>query len=152
MQRRPGHARGTQPDPHRLPRRPLLRRDPGNAASLRAEGISADRITLTGSTIIEAVRLASRDPGAAAAALGLPDGEPYILATAHRPENTDAPDRLAAILTALVGLAPRRPPAAPPPPRPRPPALDSPRSCVRSPPPPRSPTPPSSPPPNTPPC
>ena len=75
---------------------------PGNVANLWAEGIAEERILLTGNTIVEAVHLTSRNHHAAAAAP--PNGQPYILATLHRPENVDTPHRLAAILTALRNL------------------------------------------------
>ncbi|MGW0885396.1 non-hydrolyzing UDP-N-acetylglucosamine 2-epimerase [Streptomyces sp. NPDC002671] len=77
---------------------------PDNVTNLWAEGIPADRILLTGNTIVEAVRLAPRDHRAAAAAAGPLADRPFILATVHRPENTDTADRLTALLTALAHL------------------------------------------------
>lgn len=74
--------------------------------NLLAERIAPDRIEVTGNTIVEAV------------AAGLP-AEPeqartlrqfslarrgYVLATIHRPENTDSPASLAAILRELTAL------------------------------------------------
>lgn len=77
---------------------------PGNVNNLWAEGISEDRIVLTGNTIVEAVQLTPRDHAATSAAAEPLGGRPYVLATLHRPENVDTPYRLAAILTALIGL------------------------------------------------
>jgi UDP-N-acetylglucosamine 2-epimerase (non-hydrolysing) len=75
-------------------------------ANLRAEGVPAARIALTGNTIVEATRRMLPAPEAArqiAADLGVePDG--YVLATIHRPENTDDPARLETILGELSKL------------------------------------------------
>jgi UDP-N-acetylglucosamine 2-epimerase (non-hydrolysing) len=75
-------------------------------ANLRAEGISAGKIVLTGNTIVEATRRMAPGPRAArqiAVRLGAdPDG--FVLATIHRPENTDDPARLEAILSELSKL------------------------------------------------
>ena len=75
-------------------------------ANLRAEGVPAGKIVLTGNTIVEAT-LAMRPAASAAAGMvggyGVePDG--FVLATIHRPENTDDPHRLEAILTELSKL------------------------------------------------
>ncbi|HUZ22581.1 MAG TPA: UDP-N-acetylglucosamine 2-epimerase (non-hydrolyzing) [Streptosporangiaceae bacterium] len=79
---------------------------PQAAANLRAEGVPAARIVLTGNTIVEAtwqMLPAPREARRIAAALGVePDG--YVLATIHRPENTDDPSRLEAILGELSKL------------------------------------------------
>jgi UDP-N-acetylglucosamine 2-epimerase (non-hydrolysing) len=79
---------------------------PTAAANLRAEGVPAGRIVLTGNTIVEATRRmmpGSRAARAIAAGVGVePDG--YVLATIHRPENTDDPARLEAILAELGKL------------------------------------------------
>jgi len=79
---------------------------PQAAANLRAEGVPAARIVLTGNTIVEATAQTlppRRDARQIAAALGVePDG--YVLATIHRPENTDDPIRLEAILSELSKL------------------------------------------------
>lgn len=76
------------------------------AANLRAEGVPLTRIALTGNTIVEATRQmlpAPQDARQIAAGLGAdPDG--YVLATIHRPENTDNPSRLEAILSELSKL------------------------------------------------
>lgn len=77
---------------------------PGNLANLWTEGIAEERTLLTGNTIVEAVHLTARDHRAAATATAPLNGQPYVLATLHRPENVDNPHRLAAILTALRSL------------------------------------------------
>lgn len=77
---------------------------PGNVTNLWAEGIVEERIVLTGNTIVEALHLTLRDHLAAAAATAALNGQPYVLAALHRPENVDTPDRLTAVLTALRGL------------------------------------------------
>jgi len=75
-------------------------------ANLRAEGVPARKIVLTGNTIVEATRRMLPGPRAArqiAVRLGAdPDG--FVLATIHRPENTDDPARLEAILSELSKL------------------------------------------------
>jgi UDP-N-acetylglucosamine 2-epimerase (non-hydrolysing) len=79
---------------------------PGNVTNLRAEGVPVDRIRLTGNTVVESVL--SQLPARSArlrllAARGLtPDG--YVLATIHRPENTDSAVALRAILSELAAL------------------------------------------------
>jgi UDP-N-acetylglucosamine 2-epimerase (non-hydrolysing) len=76
---------------------------PRAVANLRAEGVPDSKIVLTGNTIVEATRRAM--PGSAAAraivaAMGA-DAGGYVLATIHRPENTDDPRRLEMILDEL---------------------------------------------------
>ena len=75
-------------------------------ANLRAEGVPAAKIELTGNTIVEATLGMLPDEKAAraiAAGFGAePDG--YVLATIHRPENTDDPARLETILSELSKL------------------------------------------------
>ena len=75
-------------------------------ANLRAEGVPAGRIVLTGSTIVEATRDMLPGEGAARAAVSRAGAEPgnYVLATIHRPENTEDPRRLGAILDELSKL------------------------------------------------
>lgn len=76
------------------------------ADQLRAEGVPASKIELTGNTIVEATRAMMPGPAEAAAivrGLGVPAGG-YVLATIHRPENTDEPARLALILDQLARL------------------------------------------------
>ncbi|HTZ25749.1 MAG TPA: UDP-N-acetylglucosamine 2-epimerase (non-hydrolyzing) [Streptosporangiaceae bacterium] len=77
-----------------------------SVANLRDEGVPAEKIVLTGNTIVEATL--GMVPGDAtareiAAGLGAEPGE-YVLATIHRPENTDDADRLRAILDELSKL------------------------------------------------
>jgi UDP-N-acetylglucosamine 2-epimerase (non-hydrolysing) len=79
---------------------------PRAVASLRAEGVPAARIALTGNTIVEATLEMLPDDAAArqiAAGLGAEPGG-YVLATIHRPENTDDPRRLRVILDELSKL------------------------------------------------
>jgi UDP-N-acetylglucosamine 2-epimerase (non-hydrolysing) len=79
---------------------------PTNVENLLAEGIPATRILLTGNTVVESVL--DQLPERAArlrllVELGLrPDA--YVLATIHRPENTDPVATLRAILTELAAL------------------------------------------------
>jgi UDP-N-acetylglucosamine 2-epimerase (non-hydrolysing) len=75
-------------------------------ANLRHDGVPESKIVLTGNTIVEATL--SRLPGEAAArqiaaGLGAEPGQ-YVLATIHRPENTDDPQRLRLILDELGKL------------------------------------------------
>lgn len=75
-------------------------------ANLLAEGIPAEKIKLTGNTIVEATLAALPDVAAARAivtGLGAEPGQ-YVLATIHRPENTDDPARLEVILSELGKL------------------------------------------------
>jgi UDP-N-acetylglucosamine 2-epimerase (non-hydrolysing) len=79
---------------------------PQAVANLRAEGVPASKIELTGNTIVEATL--GMLPGEAearkiAAELGAEPGN-YVLATIHRPENTDDPARLETILDELSKL------------------------------------------------
>lgn len=79
---------------------------PQAVANLRAEGVPQARIALTGNTIVEATERMLPGPEAArqiAADLGAEPGG-YVLATIHRPENTDDPDRLENILAELSKL------------------------------------------------
>ena len=70
---------------------------------LAAEGL-ASRSTWVGDVMVD-VLYASRDRLADAPVPSPIDGEShYILATIHRPENTDSPDRLRAIIKALQNL------------------------------------------------
>jgi UDP-N-acetylglucosamine 2-epimerase (non-hydrolysing) len=75
-------------------------------ANLRHDGVPAERIVLTGNTIVEAIL--DMLPGETAARqivtkLGAEPGQ-YVLATIHRPENTDDPERLRATLDELSKL------------------------------------------------
>lgn len=78
-----------------------------NRANLLAEGIADERIAVTGNTVVEAVRNQLPDAPERAALLarhGL-SADGFVLATVHRPENTDSPEALRAILTELGALA-----------------------------------------------
>ncbi|MFE3071749.1 non-hydrolyzing UDP-N-acetylglucosamine 2-epimerase [Streptomyces sp. NPDC059247] len=80
---------------------------PDNRDLLLAEGIADERIAVTGNTVVEAVHDHLPPPQERARLLAVsglvPDG--YVLATVHRPENTDDPAALAAVLTELAALA-----------------------------------------------
>ncbi|MFJ7126567.1 non-hydrolyzing UDP-N-acetylglucosamine 2-epimerase [Streptomyces sp. NPDC098101] len=80
---------------------------PDNRELLLAEGVPAERIAVTGNTVVEAVHdhLPPPEERAGLLALGglVPDG--YVLATVHRPENTDDPAALTAVLEELAALA-----------------------------------------------
>ncbi|WP_439593264.1 non-hydrolyzing UDP-N-acetylglucosamine 2-epimerase [Microbacterium sp.] len=73
-----------------------------NERRLHAEGVPASRIAVTGNTIVEATRWALDQPAALPA--GLPDSG-YVLATIHRPENTDTAEALTRILAQLNEIA-----------------------------------------------
>jgi UDP-N-acetylglucosamine 2-epimerase (non-hydrolysing) len=76
------------------------------AANLRQDGVPASKIVLTGNTIVEATLGMLPDEATArqtAVELGVEPGQ-YVLATIHRPENTDDPQRLRAILDELSKL------------------------------------------------
>ncbi|MEV5674833.1 MULTISPECIES: non-hydrolyzing UDP-N-acetylglucosamine 2-epimerase [unclassified Streptomyces] len=80
---------------------------PENRANLLAEGIDPARITLTGNTVVEAVRRhlpPAERRGALLAHHGL-EPDHYILATLHRPENTDDTATLRTVLAELAALA-----------------------------------------------
>lgn len=74
------------------------------AGHLAAEAIPAERVVVTGNTVVEAAAALLPPPEARRAILGdlTPNG--YVLATLHRPENVDEPGPLAAALEALSGL------------------------------------------------
>ena len=75
-------------------------------ANLRHDGVPTGKIVLTGNTIVEAtLGMLPGDTAARqiAAGLGAEPGQ-YVLATIHRPENTDDPERLRAILDELSKL------------------------------------------------
>ncbi|MDT0203429.1 non-hydrolyzing UDP-N-acetylglucosamine 2-epimerase [Nocardioides sp. AE5] len=79
---------------------------PLSGAQLVAEGVPSERILLTGNTVVEATRMMLPDDAARDAALAahqVTAGD-YVLATIHRPENTDDADRLSVIMTALANL------------------------------------------------
>jgi UDP-N-acetylglucosamine 2-epimerase (non-hydrolysing) len=76
-----------------------------NVANLAAEGITTG-VKLTGNTVVEAVAGTLPDTTARRAILARYDVQPdrYVVATIHRPENTDDPERLASILHGLGRL------------------------------------------------
>ncbi|GAA0393674.1 non-hydrolyzing UDP-N-acetylglucosamine 2-epimerase [Streptomyces luteireticuli] len=78
-----------------------------NRANLLAEGVADDRIEITGNTVVEAVhnQLPGADTRAALLRTHGLTADAYVLATVHRPENTDSPEALRAILTELAALA-----------------------------------------------
>lgn len=72
--------------------------------NLLESGIAAERITVTGNTIVEAVRTllpADRAPYLAAHDV---EANGYLLATFHRPENVDDPATLGTILAELAAI------------------------------------------------
>jgi UDP-N-acetylglucosamine 2-epimerase (non-hydrolysing) len=75
-------------------------------ANLLAEGVPSRRVVLTGNTIVEATREMMPGDQAARQIVRAAGAEPgrYVLATIHRPENTDDPDRLRVILEELSKL------------------------------------------------
>jgi UDP-N-acetylglucosamine 2-epimerase (non-hydrolysing) len=78
----------------------------GNVINLACEGISGGHVALTGNTVVEAVRGMLPSPAERAstlARLGLAAGG-YVLATIHRPENTDEPEVLSMVLKELATL------------------------------------------------
>lgn len=79
---------------------------PGNRRNLLAEGVSDRLIQRTGNTVVEATLESRPSAEMARRLLGryelADDG--YVLATIHRPENTDDPQRLAALLESLHSL------------------------------------------------
>jgi UDP-N-acetylglucosamine 2-epimerase (non-hydrolysing) len=75
-------------------------------ANLRHDGIPPDKIVPTGNTIVEATLGVLPDDAVArqiAAGLGAEPGQ-HVLATIHRPDNTDDPERLRVILDELSKL------------------------------------------------
>ncbi|MDT4938256.1 MAG: hypothetical protein QOG80_1927 [Pseudonocardiales bacterium] len=76
---------------------------PSAVDNLAREGLSGDSVVCCGNTVVEAVRSQLPDPVRRAALLSSHGLRPagYVLATIHRPENTDDPARLGAILTQL---------------------------------------------------
>jgi UDP-GlcNAc3NAcA epimerase len=73
--------------------------------NLAREGIVGEAVHLVGDVMYDAAqRYGSSAPSTTARKLGLATGD-YILATIHRAENTDSPDRLQAIFSALCEVA-----------------------------------------------
>ncbi|QLH81182.1 non-hydrolyzing UDP-N-acetylglucosamine 2-epimerase [Halosimplex pelagicum] len=74
------------------------------AETLQGEGLPDERIHVVGDVQYDAILAArehARDASTILDDLALPPGE-FVLATVHRPRNTDDPDRLTAILDALA--------------------------------------------------
>jgi UDP-N-acetylglucosamine 2-epimerase (non-hydrolysing) len=74
--------------------------------NLRNEGVEPDRVHFVGNVMAESVlkHLPQAEGRESAREYGLQGGE-YALATIHRPENTDHPERLSEIMGALAGLS-----------------------------------------------
>ena len=76
------------------------------STNLIHEGIDAERIVVTGNTVVDAVQWLGPDPTerqGIVARYGT-GRDQFVLATFHRPENADDPERLARILRTLGGL------------------------------------------------
>jgi UDP-N-acetylglucosamine 2-epimerase (non-hydrolysing) len=75
-----------------------------NVDNLLSEGIAAERVQLTGNTVVEAVRdLVPEDRSGLLDRYGVDSGR-FILSTFHRPENVDDPNQFAVILSQLAAL------------------------------------------------
>jgi UDP-N-acetylglucosamine 2-epimerase (non-hydrolysing) len=72
-----------------------------NAERLRAEGVPDERIAVTGNTIVEATLRSLAHP--VDLPFALPDGE-FVLATVHRPENTDTEAALRRVVRELAEI------------------------------------------------
>lgn len=79
---------------------------PESAANLLAAGADRSAVHVTGNPVVEATLASLGRPHRAAAVLRSVhlSGMPFVLATVHRPENTDDPAALAALLRALDQL------------------------------------------------
>jgi len=77
-----------------------------SADNLRSEGVTESAIRLTGNTVVEATIESLPDAAFSLASVLAHDLRPdrYVLATIHRPENTDDPAKLTTILEALGDL------------------------------------------------
>jgi len=83
----------------------LLTPTPSALSNLTAEGIDADRVHFVGNIMAESVlRNVSRIDGRSIAAGYSLSPSQYVLATVHRPENTDSRERLTEILAALESV------------------------------------------------
>lgn len=74
--------------------------------NLTSEGISRERIEITGNTVVDAVQHLLPDLSTRASILeahGVRSSE-FVLSTFHRPENVDDPDRLRTIVAELAAL------------------------------------------------
>ena len=81
-----------------------------SAGLLRGEGLSPDRITVTGNTIVDALRAYEEAAAARSTVLSELDLRPgeFDLLTAHRAENVDDRDRFERILDGVATAAARR--------------------------------------------
>lgn len=82
---------------------------PETAENLRSEGISDDKIFMTGNTIVDAVfqhRAIAKRESHVLDELQLSEGS-YFLSTVHRPENVDNRERLLAILQSFQAVCER---------------------------------------------
>ncbi|MEV0675606.1 UDP-N-acetylglucosamine 2-epimerase (non-hydrolyzing) [Actinosynnema sp. NPDC050436] len=79
---------------------------PVNRANLLAENVPADRIEVTGNTVVEALEAALPGPDAEAAVLAAHGlrRDHYAVATVHRPENVDDAETLETVLRELAAL------------------------------------------------
>lgn len=80
---------------------------PENRALLLAEGVGDERIEVTGNTVVEAVHdnlPPRRERARLLGTLGLEE-DSYVLATVHRPENTDDTAALTAVLGELAAIS-----------------------------------------------
>lgn len=87
-----------------------------NRANLLAESVPEARIAVTGNTVVEVVRdslPAEAEQHTLLTAHSLRPGA-YVLATVHRPENTDDPDALRRLVQALREIAARGTPVVVP--------------------------------------
>jgi UDP-N-acetylglucosamine 2-epimerase (non-hydrolysing) len=78
-----------------------------NRANLAAEGITGERVVVTGNTVVEAVGELlppAEERSGLLDRYGVARDE-FVLATVHRPENVDRPGPLSAILTELAALS-----------------------------------------------
>jgi UDP-GlcNAc3NAcA epimerase len=87
----------------------LLCATPGAVANLQREGATPSDIHLVGDLMIDAcLAFAPADPIPLLAPYGVHPGR-FVFATIHRAENTDDPERLRALIAALVTAAEREP-------------------------------------------
>ncbi|MEL4357786.1 MULTISPECIES: non-hydrolyzing UDP-N-acetylglucosamine 2-epimerase [unclassified Luteococcus] len=80
-----------------------------NAAQLRREGVTDDRICITGNTLLDAISVVSPDDaerGRLLAELDLTEGG-YVLSTVHRAGTVDDERKLTQLVEALAALAER---------------------------------------------
>lgn len=81
------------------------------AAHLKREGVSSDRVFQVGDVMLDVALLHGGRVSPGEGVMGQVGVKPseYVLATIHRAENTDAPERLAIIVDALAAVAADRP-------------------------------------------